>query len=108
MCYRINHMIYLTERYCKHHKRIKRKPHTPLKKLPRLNMVNLRNCFANLSLGIMPRTYRRDLIVLFVGKLILLIGLFLACFSPKNRPQIGSKEATNLILSKEETHNARS
>jgi hypothetical protein len=55
----------------------------------------------------MPRTYRRDLIVLFVGKLILLIGLFLACFSPKNRPHVCSKEATNFILS-EETHHARS
>jgi len=57
----------------------------------------------------MPKTYRRDLIILFIIKLILLIGLFLACFSPKNRPTIGAQEATDLILlNKEVAPDARS
>jgi|GEM_PF-4995549 len=56
----------------------------------------------------MPKTYRRDIIVLFVGKLLLLTGLFSACFSPKNRPLIGSSQMTSLLLPLEEkTHNAR-
>ncbi|MBX9805316.1 MAG: hypothetical protein K2Y18_06145 [Alphaproteobacteria bacterium] len=46
----------------------------------------------------MPKTYRRDLIVLFIGKLILLISLFLACFSPKNRPVIGPSQMTGSLL----------
>ncbi len=50
----------------------------------------------------MPKTYRRDIIVLFIGKLILLIGLFLACFSPKSRPAIGASQMTTLILNTEE------
>lgn len=54
----------------------------------------------------MPKTYRRDLMVLFVVKLILLTGLFLACFSPKSRPPIGPQEAANLLLTKEEAPNA--
>ena len=50
----------------------------------------------------MPKTYRRDIIILFIGKLILLIGLFWVCFSPKNRPLIDVPQMTNLILNTEE------
>jgi cbb3-type cytochrome oxidase subunit 3 len=50
----------------------------------------------------MPKTYRRDIIILFIGKLILLIGLFWVCFSPKHRPFIDASEMTNLILNTEE------
>jgi hypothetical protein len=73
-------------------------------------MVNFRiNYLKSIGTRIMPKTYRRDLIVLFVVKLILLTGLFFACFSPKNRPAIGAPEATNLILfNKEVGSDARS
>jgi len=50
----------------------------------------------------MPKTYQRDIIVLFIGKLILLIGLFWICFSPKNRPLIGTLQTTDMILNTEE------
>lgn len=57
----------------------------------------------------MPKAFRRDLIVLFVGKLIILAGLFLICFSPKTRPQIDPLQVSNKIFnSKEMIHDARS
>ena len=49
-------------------------------------------------LGTLPKTFRRDITILLIGKLILLAGLFLFCFSPKNRPRIDSEQMTNLIL----------
>lgn len=49
----------------------------------------------------MPKTYRRDIIVLFIGKLIVLIGLFMVCFSPKSRPAIGASQMTKFILNTE-------
>ena len=59
-------------------------------------------------MSIMLEIYRRDIIVLLIGKLVLLTGLFLACFSPKNRPLVDSSQMTNLILTPEEkTHRAR-
>lgn len=50
----------------------------------------------------MPKTYRRDIIILLIGKLTLLIALFWVCFSSKNRPLIDVPRMTNLILNTEE------
>jgi hypothetical protein len=56
----------------------------------------------------MPGTFRRDIFLLLTGKLILLAGLFLACFPPKSRPKVDSSQMANVILcSKEETSDAR-
>ena len=70
-------------------------------------MVNFRMNLLKLNKEHMPKAYRRDLIVLFVVKLILLTGLFLMSFSPRNRPHIGTLEATDLILSPKEALHAR-
>ena len=56
----------------------------------------------------MPKTFRRDLIILFIGKVILLAGLFLVCFSPENRPNIDAAQMTAMILCiKEKAPDAR-
>ena len=59
-------------------------------------------------LGTLPKTFRRDITILLIGKLILLAGLFLFFFSPKSRPRIDSEQMTHLILSpKEKVPNVR-
>lgn len=56
----------------------------------------------------MPKSFRHDLIILFIGKVILLVGLFLVCFSPKNRPNIDAAQMTTMILcAKEKAPDAR-
>ena len=50
----------------------------------------------------MLRICRRDLIILFTGKLILLAVLFFACFSPKSRPTMGDHQMSQLLLPEEE------
>jgi len=57
----------------------------------------------------MLKSYRRDIVILFAVKLILLCGLFFLCFSPKNRPKVSATEMTNaLLLNSQESSHARS
>jgi hypothetical protein len=59
-------------------------------------------------LGALLKTFRRDITILLVGKLILLTVLFLFCFSPKSRPRIDSEQMTDFILApKEKAPNVR-
>jgi hypothetical protein len=56
----------------------------------------------------LPKTFRRDITILLVGKLILLTALFFFCFSPKSRPRIDSEQMTDFILPpKEKAPNVR-
>jgi len=48
--------------------------------------------------GVLPKTFRREIIILFIGKLFVLGILFSLCFSPKTRPGIDAPKMADAIL----------
>lgn len=57
----------------------------------------------------MLKSYRRDIVILFAVKLILLCGLFFFCFSPQTRPKVSATEMSNtLLLNSQGSSHARS
>lgn len=48
--------------------------------------------------GIVPRTFRREIVILFLGKLVVLMGLFFFCFSPQTRPHMDANKISARVL----------